>query len=116
MKSSSWIVGTLIATFGAPGSGQGAFSEQPGAIAFDSVGRLYVTHGVPRGDAPGVEIFAPDGRFLGGFGAFGSEDADLAFPAGIVVAEDGIYVSDAGGLPEIGFRSLIRKFEPIEFP
>jgi outer membrane protein assembly factor BamB len=108
--------GSLIATYGGPGSGPGAFAEQPGALGFDRAGRLYVTQGPQRGDAPGVEIFAPDGRFLGGFGPLGSADGDLGFPAGLVVATDGIYVPDAGGLPDFGYRSLIRKFEPIDFP
>lgn len=108
--------GTLIARFGALGSGPGAFSAQPGSMALDSAGRLYVTQGPERDQAPAVAIFSPDSRFLGGFGAFGGGDTDLAFTTGIVVADDGIYVADAGGLPDIGFRSLIRKFEPIQFP
>ena len=106
--------GTLIATIG--GAGPGTFTGQPGAMAFDGAGRLYVAQGPERGRAPGIEIFAPDGRFLGGFGALGSGDADLGFPAGLVVADDGIYVSDAGGVPDVGLRSLIRKFAPIAFP
>ena len=106
--------GTLIATIG--GSGPGMFTGQPGAMAFDSAGRLYVAQGAERGRTPGIEIFAPDGHFLGGFGALGSGDADLGFPAGLVVADDGIYVSDAGGVQDVGLRSLIRKFAPIVFP
>jgi sugar lactone lactonase YvrE len=108
--------GRLMSTFGGPGSGAGAFAEQPGAMAFDAAGRLYVTGGPERGDAPGVTVFAPDGRYLGGFGALGSGDGDIAFPTGIVVAPDGIYVADVGGLPDFGYRSLIRKFEPVDFP
>ena len=38
------------------------------------------------------------------------------FPFGLVVTDDGIYARDAGGLPDFGFTSLIRKFEPITFP
>lgn len=94
--------GTLIATYGAPNSGAGAITDQPFVTAFDGGGRLYVTQGPSRGDRPGVLVFDPDGTYLGGFGPLGAGDAELGFPWGIVVAEDGIYVSDAGGLEEVG--------------
>jgi hypothetical protein len=63
-----------------------------------------------------VLVFAQDGSYLGGFGHAGTGDTDLGFPWGIVVDESGIFVSDASGIPDIGLRSAIRKFEPIDFP
>jgi hypothetical protein len=108
--------GALIATYGSPGSGAGAITDQPFVTAFDVDGRLYVTQGPSRGDRPGVLVYDTYGTHLGGFGSLGSGDAELGFPWGIVVADDGIYVSDAGGLPGVGYRSLIRKFEPVVIP
>jgi outer membrane protein assembly factor BamB len=107
--------GTLVRVFGRPGE-PGAFSEQPNRVAFDSANRVYVTQGPQRGDAPGVQVFDDDGTYLGGFGALGVGDADLGFPWGLVVNDDGIYVADASGVGDIGMRSAIRKFEPITFP
>ena len=69
-----------------------------------------------RGDHPGVQVFDPDGTYLGGFGPLGAGDADLGFPWGLVVTDDGIYTADAGAVPDVGLTSLIRKFEPIAFP
>jgi outer membrane protein assembly factor BamB len=107
--------GTLVRVFGAAGE-PGAFSEQPNRVAFDSANRSYVTQGFERGDAPGVLVFDADGGYLGGFGAVGTGDADLGFPWGLVVTDDGIYIADASGVGDIGMRSAIRKFEPITFP
>ena len=106
--------GTLVRFFGAAGE-PGAFSEQPNRVAFDSADRVYVTQGPQRGDAPGVLVFDADGTYLGGFGPLGTGDADLGFPWGLVVTDDGIYIADAGGAEDIA-RSAIRKFEPITFP
>ena len=105
--------GSLVRVFGAPG-GPGAFDEQPTGLALDPQGRLYVTQGPNRGDAPGVLIFGPDGSYLGGFGPLGAGDADLGFPWGIVVDASGITVSDPGGLA--GYRSAIRHFDPVSLP
>jgi hypothetical protein len=87
----------------------------PSGVAWDPACRMYLAQGPMREDAPGVFVFAPDGSCLGGFGKLGTGDSDLGFTAGIVVDESGIYVSDAGGLPDFGLRSAIRKFEPIVF-
>jgi outer membrane protein assembly factor BamB len=107
--------GALVHVFGRAGE-PGAFSEQPNRVAFDSANRVYVTQGFARGDAPGVLVFGADGAYLGGFGSLGAGDADLGFPWGLVVTDDGIYVADASGVGDIGMRSAIRKFEPITFP
>jgi outer membrane protein assembly factor BamB len=105
--------GTLIRTFGAAGSGEGALNEQPFGLAFDVAGHLYVTQGPGRGDRPGVLVFDAQGAYLGGFGPVGAGIDQLGFPWGIVVADDGIYVADAGSQPDVGFASFIRKFSPI---
>jgi outer membrane protein assembly factor BamB len=76
--------------------GDGAFNEQPTNTAIDSSGRLFVTQGSDRGSAPGVLVFGPDGRPLGGFGPVGDNDGELVFPAGISVdGKGGLYVEDA---------------------
>ena len=105
--------GTLVRVFGAADAPV-AYSEQPNRVDFDSANRLYVTQGPGRGDAPGLLVFDSDATYLGGFGALGIGDADLGFPWGLVVTDDGIYVADAGAAE--GSRSAIRKFEPIVFP
>lgn len=107
--------GTLVSTFGGPGSA-GAFAEQPFVIALDAAGRRYITQGPERGAAPGVVVFDTDGHYLGGFGPLGGGDADLGFPWGLVVTDDGIYVADAGAVIGAPYRSLIRKFDPLTFP
>jgi 6-bladed beta-propeller len=108
--------GALVATYGGPGSGAGTITDQPFVTAFDGDGRLYVTQGPIRGDRPGVLVYDIDGTYLGGLGPLGAGEAELGFPWGIIVADDGIYVSDAGGLPGVGYRSLIRRFEPVLIP
>ena len=105
--------GTLVRFYGAAGE-PGAFSEQPNRVAFDSADRVYVTQGPRRGDAPGLLVFEAEGTYLGGVGLVGTGDADLVFPWGLVVTDDGIYTADAGGAEES--RSAVRKFEPITFP
>ena len=74
----------------------------------------------PRGRSaatvPGSRSSTRTARYLGGFGPLGAGDADLGFPWGLVVTDDGIYTADAGAVPDVGLSSLIRKFEPIAFP
>jgi eukaryotic-like serine/threonine-protein kinase len=106
--------GALVRVYG--GGATDPFVDQPNAMAFDADGRLYVTQGPLRGDRPGLVIFDPDGTYLGGFGPPGTGDADLGFAWGLVVDDDGIVIADAGGVPEFGLRSVLRKFEPIAFP
>jgi outer membrane protein assembly factor BamB len=105
--------GKLVATYGAAGE-PGSLNEQPFVMRFDADGRLYVTQGPTRRDAPGVLIFAADGTYLGGFGPLGIGDGDLGFPWGLIVDDTGIYVADAGAAADL--RSVLRKFEPIDFP
>jgi outer membrane protein assembly factor BamB len=107
--------GKLVRTYGATGQ-PCAIVEQPNGVAWDAAGRMYLAQGAVRGDAPGIVVFGPDGSCLGGFGKLGAGDADLGFTVDLIVDETGIYTSDAGGLPDFGLRSAIRKFEPIDFP
>jgi outer membrane protein assembly factor BamB len=84
--------------------GQGAFDEQATHMAIDAAGRLFVTQGPQRGDAPGVLVFGPDGTLLGGFGPLGTDDGELVFPAGIALDGGGVYVEDS----EPGSARLVR--------
>jgi len=104
--------GKLVRTWGAAGDAC-ALSEQPNGMAWDAQGRMYLGQGPDRGDAPGILVFGSDGSCLGGFGPEGTSDGQVAFPWGIVVDDTGIYVADAGGVPDMGFRSSITKFEPL---
>jgi outer membrane protein assembly factor BamB len=75
------------------------FAEQATHMAVDATGRLYVTQGPERGNAPGVLVFDPDGTLLGGFGSLGDGDGQMVFPAGIALDKDGgLIVEDS--LPE----------------
>ena len=82
-------------------------------MSIDAGGRLYVTQGPGRGDHPGVLVFEPDGRYLGGWGSVGSAKGQIMFPTGILVDGKGdVYVGDAGSLPGFGGESRIQKFRP----
>jgi outer membrane protein assembly factor BamB len=101
--------GVLVRTFGA--DGPFSFSEQPGFLAVDEVGRVFVGQGPSRGDAPGVVVFAPDGRLLGGLGVRGDGNGDVAWPTGIVLDGKGsLFLADAGVGPDSGANGWIQKF------
>ena len=69
-------------------------------MAFDADGRLFVTQGPDRGDAPGVLVFGPDGTLLGGFGPEGSATASWSFPGGIALdGKGGLYLFDSSPAP-----------------
>jgi hypothetical protein len=88
-------LGNLLVTYG--NTGEGKFGEQPGQIAIDSAGRVFVTRGPQRGSRPGVLVFAADGQYLGGFGALGSGDGQLYLPTAILLDGAGnAYVKDEG--------------------
>jgi outer membrane protein assembly factor BamB len=101
--------GALVRTFGADGPFH--FSEQPGFLAVDEEGRVFVGQGPGRGDAPGVVVFAPDGRLLGGFGVRGDGNGDVAWPSGIVLDGKGsLFLADVGVGPDPGAKGWIQKF------
>ena len=79
-------------TPGAPGSGIGEFND-PGAIAIDSQGDVYVAdYGNDR-----IEKFSEAGAFLGQWGSAGSEPGQFQGPAGVAVGGNGdVYVTDSG--------------------
>jgi tripartite motif-containing protein 71 len=86
--------GTLLATIGTTGPGQ--FTEQPGSMAIDGSGRLFVAQG-PIGTGDKVLIFGADGTFLASFGPPGSADGQFRFATGLVLDRNGnIFVGDAG--------------------
>jgi outer membrane protein assembly factor BamB len=89
--------GDVIQVFGADGPER--FSEQPGFMAIDNNGRLFVSQGPSRGRQPGVKVFDPDGTYLGGWGVLDAPENDVLWPTGIALDGDGsVYVADAGNL------------------
>lgn len=88
-------VGTLLVTYGSTGDGK--FRDQPGQVAIDAAGRVFVTQGPARGPQPGVLVFSADGQYLGGFGPLGSNDGQLSFPTGILLDGAGnAFIKDEG--------------------
>ncbi len=84
--------GALVRSFGL-----GYFTEQVNEMAFDSAGRVFVTQGVLRGDAPGVLVFDRAGTYITGFSRVGSTDGAMEFPCGIALDGKGrVFVIDAG--------------------
>jgi len=93
--------GEPLTVFGATGPGK--FKDQPGLIAIDGAGRLYVTQGFNRIDGPGVLIFNPDGTYVDGFGAAGDgSESAMGFPTGVVVDGEGNLVVVDSGAPVRG--------------
>jgi hypothetical protein len=93
--------GQPLTVFGASGPGQ--FQEQPGLIAIDGAGRLYVTQGFNRIDGLGVLVFNPDGTYVGGFGPAGNATEDaLGFPTGILIDREGNLIVVDSGAPVQG--------------
>ena len=108
--------GNPTTTYGAPGSGPGAFHEQAGMMAIDTAGRLFVTQGPQRGDRPGVLVFGADGQYLGGWGAPGTGDGQMTFPTGVLLDSAGdVVVGDRGSMPDPGQPSRVQKFHAPSF-
>jgi predicted membrane-bound mannosyltransferase len=79
----------LLQQFGSQGSGTGQL-ERPRAVATGNDGQIYVADtGNHR-----VQVFAPSGELLFGFGSFGADVGQFNEPWGIVVDENAIYVAD----------------------
>ncbi len=95
--------GDVTMVFGSTGTGPGQYTEQPGFMAVDGEGRLFVGLGPSRGGQPAVYVFDADGQYLGGFGAEGTADF-IAWPTGILLLGDTIYVAAVGeeGAEDIG--------------
>jgi outer membrane protein assembly factor BamB len=85
--------GALLATIGATRPGQ--FTDQPGSMAIDGRGRLFVAEG-PTGTGDKILIFGADGTFLASFGPPGSGDGQFRFATGLALDGNGnIFVGDA---------------------
>jgi DNA-binding beta-propeller fold protein YncE len=92
--------GTLVKSWGTPGKGEGEF-HLPHSIAFDPDGKLYVADRSNKR----IQIFSPDGDFLGQWtGMGGPNDITRSKDGTFVIAEqedDGkpayVCVRDAGG-------------------
>jgi sugar lactone lactonase YvrE len=84
--------GALLRTVGERGRGQGEFNY-PSYAAVDAAGRLYVNDAINGR----IQMFDPDGTFVGLFGQFGDGSGDFSAPKGVAVDSEGhIYVADAG--------------------
>jgi tripartite motif-containing protein 71 len=82
--------GTLIATIGTAGSGDGQFSY-PMYIGVDSSNNIYV----PEQDGQRVQKFDSSGNFLTKWGSMGTGDGEFMFPYGVLAHSNGkIYVCD----------------------
>lgn len=84
--------GRFMTRFGGDGDEPGLF-RAPGAIAVDNQGRVYVA------DFKGVQVFDPNGRYLGVIGVKG--------------AASGLAFNDAGELLVVA-RTAVWKFPPID--
>jgi sugar lactone lactonase YvrE len=83
--------GTLLAEWGATGSGDGQF-DLPMGIAVDSEGYVYITEPY----AHRVQKFTSNGTFVTKWGTEGSGDGQFNHPAGIAVDSAGtVYVIDS---------------------
>jgi sugar lactone lactonase YvrE len=101
--------GALLATIGAPGSGQGQFTGQPQGMAIDGAGRLFVAGPTASGDK--IQVFDTDGAFIGAFGAPGSGAEQIDFP--FLIALDGrgsLYVSDLEQALDSRVGGSLKKF------
>jgi DNA-binding beta-propeller fold protein YncE len=76
---------------GGAAEGEEGFFWGPRDVAIDAEGNIYVSDtGNKR-----VQVFSPDGQFLGQWGGFGVEDGQMDEPVGVVTDEEGnIYVAD----------------------
>ena len=102
--------GTFVRQYG-DGTKGFSFIEQPNRVGFDSAGHVYVTQGPERRDQPAIVVFEADGTYLGGIAPLGTGETEVTFAWGMVVTDDGIYLTDTFS-PE----HALRKFAPITFP
>jgi outer membrane protein assembly factor BamB/sugar lactone lactonase YvrE len=87
--------GTLLATIGEFGFGDGQYAGQPTGIAIDENGRIFVSEGPESGR---VQVFTADGTFLAGWGEAGE------FPWAFALDGKGdLYISDL-------FENTLTKF------
>ena len=104
--------GNLTMIYGSPGTGPGQFSEQPGGMAVDARGRLFINQGPKRDPAaPGVLVFDPDGTYVGGFGSVGPGAVRLTWPTGMLLdGKDTLIVGDAASNADDTLTSSLKAF------
>lgn len=94
--------GERLATLSRFGSGEGEFLS-PNTLAVDAAGRIHVGDL----DTDRIQIIAPDGTFLGGWGGRGDGPGEFHYPQGIAIGADGtVYVNDDAGDRLQAFRLL----------
>jgi eukaryotic-like serine/threonine-protein kinase len=102
------LSGKVTGVFGLPGVAPGQYPEQPGSIAIDASGRVFVTQGPDRRGHPGVYVFDADAKYLGGFGTQDPGDLHIGWPSGILLLAGDVYVSDVGVPP--GTDAVIHRY------
>jgi outer membrane protein assembly factor BamB len=107
--------GKLTMTYGSPGVAPGQFSEQPGGMAIDAAGRLFVGQGPDRAaNAPAVLVFNPEGSYLVGFGTTEPGDLELRWPAGMLFEGDGtVVIGDDASVFDQTMSSELKAFKLI---
>jgi DNA-binding beta-propeller fold protein YncE len=98
----------FLTAWGEKGKGEGQFYGITD-IAVDSQGRVYVID-AGRGDipeeAPAIQVFDADGRFLAAWGEHGSGEGQLIDPIGLDIDGNGdVWVADFG-------NDRVQKFSP----
>jgi sugar lactone lactonase YvrE len=88
--------GNLVRTFGSPGNGAGRFSDQPGFMAVDADGRLFVDGGADAASGDDTfQVFDAAGKYLAGWGGATSGNLRAMWPTGIVLdGQGGLYFAD----------------------
>jgi sugar lactone lactonase YvrE len=98
----------FLTAWGEKGSGNGQF-EGALDVAVDGQGRVYVVD-AGRGDipdeAPAIQIFDAEGRFLAAWGEHGSGEGQLIDPSGLAIDANGdVWVADFG-------NNRVQQFSP----
>jgi sugar lactone lactonase YvrE len=101
--------GQVTGVFGSPGTGAGQFAEQPGTMAVDANGDVFINQGPDRQGQPAIDVFDADGTYRTGFGSAEAGDLHVAWPAGMLLVDGDLFVSDVGNPP--GTDAAIRKFK-----
>ena len=84
--------GTILATWGTSGTGNGQF-KAPTGVAVNSAGSIYV---VDTGNIR-IEKLDSNGGFVRTFGTFGTTNGQFVLPIGIATASSGsLYIADTG--------------------
>ena len=84
--------GNFLFYIGKKGSGSGEF-RHPVGLAFDSLGRLFVSD---RNNHR-IQVFTSKGNFIGSFGSMGTEPGRFTKPADLDFDQnDRLYVVDKG--------------------